>query len=35
LVILVGGSTKQRQSEAIAAAQECWRDYRKRKKQER
>lgn len=31
LVILLGGSSKQRQQEAIAAAQARWRDYRHRK----
>jgi len=30
LVILVGGSSKRRQSAAIAEAQERWRDYRRR-----
>jgi putative addiction module killer protein len=32
LVILLGGSTKARQSEAIAAAQARWADYRRRKR---
>ena len=32
LVVLLGGSTKQRQSEAIAAALSCWSDYRRRKR---
>lgn len=31
VVILVGGSTKQRQQDAIAAARERWNDYRSRK----
>ncbi|MBI4002608.1 MAG: type II toxin-antitoxin system RelE/ParE family toxin [Nitrospira defluvii] len=31
LVILLGGSTKQRQQQAIQAAQERWTDYRRRK----
>src|SRR5882724_2630861 len=31
VVILVGGSTKQRQHDAIAAARERWNDYRRRK----
>jgi putative addiction module killer protein len=31
LVILLGGSSKQRQSEAIAVAQERWADYKRRK----
>jgi putative addiction module killer protein len=31
LVVLLGGSSKQRQQEAIAAAKERWSDYRKRK----
>lgn len=31
LVILLGGSTKQRQQQAIAAARERWTDYRRRK----
>jgi putative addiction module killer protein len=31
LVVLLGGSAKQRQSEAIAAAISCWADYRRRK----
>lgn len=33
LVILLGGSAKARQSEAIADAQERWNDYRRRKRQ--
>lgn len=33
VVILLGGSSKQRQQEAIAAAQARWRDYRYRKSQ--
>lgn len=31
VVILLGGSTKQRQQEAIEAAKERWTDYRRRK----
>ena len=31
LIILLGGSAKQRQSEAIAAAVSCWTEYRRRK----
>ena len=31
LVVLLGGSAKQRQSEAIAAAISCWNQYRRRK----
>ena len=31
LVILLGGSTKQRQQQAIEAARERWMDYRRRK----
>ncbi|MCX6628875.1 MAG: type II toxin-antitoxin system RelE/ParE family toxin [Candidatus Solibacter sp.] len=34
LVILLGGGTKKRQSRDIQAAQECWADYKRRKKQE-
>jgi len=34
IVILIGGSTKKRQQKYIAAAQKCWADYRRRKKQE-
>jgi putative addiction module killer protein len=34
LVILLGGGTKKRQRQDIAAAQECWADYKRRKKQE-
>jgi putative addiction module killer protein len=30
LIILVGGSTKQRQQQAIERAVERWRDYRER-----
>jgi putative component of toxin-antitoxin plasmid stabilization module len=30
-VILLGGSTKQRQQQAIEAARERWREYRRRK----
>ena len=32
IVILLGGSTKQRQGEAIAGAIACWSDYRRRKR---
>ena len=31
VVILLGGSTKQRQQQAIEAAKERWADYRRRK----
>lgn len=31
VVILVGGSSKKRQSKAIAAAQAAWAEYRRRK----
>ena len=34
LVILLGGGTKKRQNKDIQAAQECWADYKRRKKQE-
>ncbi|MEX2263876.1 MAG: type II toxin-antitoxin system RelE/ParE family toxin [Bryobacteraceae bacterium] len=34
LVILLGGGSKKRQSKDIAAAQERWADYKRRKKQE-
>ena len=34
LVILIGGGTKKRQQPDIAAAQECWAAYKRRKKQE-
>ena len=34
IVILIGGGTKKRQQKDIAAAQECWADYKRRKKQE-
>jgi len=34
LVILIGGGTKKRQQHDIAAAQECWTAYKRRKKQE-
>jgi putative addiction module killer protein len=34
LVILVGGGTKKRQQHDIAAAQECWTEYKRRKKRE-
>jgi len=32
LVILLGGGSKKRQSEDIASAQACWRDYKRRKR---
>jgi putative addiction module killer protein len=32
LVILIGGGTKKRQQKDIAAAQECWAAYKRRKK---
>ena len=31
LVVLLGGSTKQRQQDAIQTAKKCWSDYRARK----
>jgi putative addiction module killer protein len=34
LVILLGGGTKKRQNRDIVAAQECWADYKRRKKKE-
>ena len=34
LVILLGGGTKKRQSRDVRAAQESWRDYKRRKRQE-
>lgn len=34
VVILIGGGTKKRQRQDIAAAQECWADYKQRKRQE-
>ncbi|SRR5260370_23817406 len=34
LVILIGGGTKKRQAKDIAAAKECWTDYKRRKKRE-
>jgi putative addiction module killer protein len=34
LIILIGGGTKKRQRKDIADAQECWADYKRRKKQE-
>jgi putative addiction module killer protein len=34
LVILIGGGTKKRQQLDIAAAQECWAAYKRRKRQE-
>lgn len=33
LVILVGGGTKKRQNKDIEAAQEAWKDYKRRKRQ--
>jgi putative addiction module killer protein len=35
LVILLGGSTKQRQQQAIEAAKERWADYRRRSNRQR
>ena len=35
VVILLGGGTKKRQDRDIATAQERWRDYKKRKSQEK
>jgi putative addiction module killer protein len=32
LIILIGGGTKKRQARDIAAAQECWAVYKRRKK---
>jgi len=32
LIILIGGGTKKRQANDIASAQECWADYKRRKK---
>ena len=32
LVVLLGGSSKQRQAEAISAAKERWSEYRRRKR---
>lgn len=32
LVILLGGSAKARQSQAIQVAQDLWKDYRQRKR---
>lgn len=32
LVVLLGGSSKQRQAEAISAAKERWSDYRRRRR---
>jgi putative addiction module killer protein len=34
IVILIAGGTKKRQQQDIATAQECWADYKRRKKQE-
>lgn len=34
VVILIGGGTKKRQNKDIQAAQQCWADYKRRKKQE-
>jgi putative addiction module killer protein len=34
LIILIGGGTKKRQQQDIAAALNCWADYKRRKKKE-
>ncbi len=34
LIILLGGGTKKRQQKDIEAAQDLWRDYKQRKRQE-
>ena len=34
IVILLGGGTKKRQQKDIEAAQRCWADYKRRRKQE-
>jgi putative addiction module killer protein len=34
LVVLIGGGTKKRQPQDIAAAQECWAAFKRRKRQE-
>jgi putative addiction module killer protein len=34
IVILIGGGTKKRQQKDIAAAQACWLDYKRRKKED-
>ena len=34
VVILIGGGTKKRQNKDIQHAQQCWADYKRRKKQE-
>lgn len=34
LILLLGGGTKQRQIRDIAKAKACWRNYKRRKKQE-
>jgi putative addiction module killer protein len=34
LVVLIGGGTKKRQNKDVQAAQACWADYKRRKKQE-
>jgi len=34
LIILLGGGTKTRQQKDIATAQELWREYRRRRRQE-
>jgi hypothetical protein len=33
-VVLIGGGTKKRQPQDIAAAQECWAAFKRRKRQE-
>lgn len=34
LIVLLGGGTKRRQSKDIATAQDSWREYKQRKRQE-
>jgi putative addiction module killer protein len=34
VVVLIGGGTKKRQNKDIQAAQQCWADYKRRKRQE-
>ena len=34
IVILLGGGTKKRQNKDIQSAQDCWADYKKRRKKE-